>query len=174
VTIATLRLIWTIRISTRSSMVWWRTRRTGRTRHFAGASPAECIPPTGGAAAINRNRPANGSEIEAAEAGRGHGRSISRTPILKSRRNALRCSALRSLDVDRPGFLSSPRTHASASLPRRTNTSVTAKPIANNIRVAGSGTDWVAALMETASRKMPPFGPPTVSSNAKSQTFLSR
>jgi hypothetical protein len=73
------------------------TRRTGRTRHFAGASPAECIPPTGGAAAINRNRLANGSEIEAAEAGRGHGRSISRTPILKSRRNALRCSALRLL-----------------------------------------------------------------------------
>jgi hypothetical protein len=54
----------------RSSMVSWRTRRIGRIRHFAGASPAECIPPTGGAAAMNRNRLANGSEIEAAEAGR--------------------------------------------------------------------------------------------------------
>jgi hypothetical protein len=69
-TIATLQLTWTIRISTRSSMVSWRTRRTGRIRHFAGASPAECIPPTGGAAAMNRNRLANGSEIEASEAGR--------------------------------------------------------------------------------------------------------
>jgi hypothetical protein len=69
-TIATLRLTWTIRISTRSSMVWWRTRRTGHIRHFAGASLAECIPPTGGAAAMNRNRLANGSEIEASEAGR--------------------------------------------------------------------------------------------------------
>jgi putative transposase len=36
---------------------------------FRRASPAECIPPTGGAAAMNRNRLANGSEIEAAEAG---------------------------------------------------------------------------------------------------------
>jgi REP element-mobilizing transposase RayT len=69
-TIATLRLTWTICISTRSSMVWWRTRRTGHIRHFAGASLAECIPPTGGAAAMNRNRLANGSEIEASETGR--------------------------------------------------------------------------------------------------------
>jgi REP element-mobilizing transposase RayT len=49
------------------------TRRTGRIRHFAGASLAECIPPTGWAAAMNRNRLANGSEIEAAEAGRATG-----------------------------------------------------------------------------------------------------
>jgi putative transposase len=57
----------TIRISTRSSMVWWRTRRIGRIRHFADASPAECIPPTGRAVATNRNRLANGSEVEAAK-----------------------------------------------------------------------------------------------------------
>ena len=37
----------------------------------AGANDvAECIPPTGGTAEMNRNRLANGSEIEAAEAGR--------------------------------------------------------------------------------------------------------
>jgi len=103
-TIATLRLKWTIRISTRSSMVSWRTRRTGRIRHFAGASPAECIPPTGGAAAINRNRRANGSEIEGAEAGRGT-RPLHwpRAPTHKSRRNALRSSALRLLCPHRRG-----------------------------------------------------------------------
>jgi hypothetical protein len=64
------RLTWTIRISARSSMVSWCTRRTGRIRHFPGALPAGCIPPTGGAAAINRDRLANGSETEAAEVGR--------------------------------------------------------------------------------------------------------
>jgi putative transposase len=67
-----------------------RTRRTGHIRHVAGASPAQWIPPTGGAAAINRNRLASGSEIDAAEAGRG-ARPLHwpRPPIHKSRRNAL-------------------------------------------------------------------------------------
>jgi hypothetical protein len=51
-------------------MVSWRTRRIGGIHHFADASPAECIPPTGGPAVISRNRLANGSEIETAEAGR--------------------------------------------------------------------------------------------------------
>jgi hypothetical protein len=70
---------------------------------------------------MSRNRLANGSEIEAAEAGRGHGHSISRTPTLRSRRNALRSSALRSLfrlGVDRgthlgqrPGAAQTGRTH---------------------------------------------------------------
>jgi hypothetical protein len=49
---------------------------------------------------MNRNRLANGSEIEAAEAGRATRPFYwPRAPIHKSRRNALRCSALRLLTL---------------------------------------------------------------------------
>jgi hypothetical protein len=67
-----------IRSSTRSSMVSWRTRRTGRIRHFADASPVECIPPTGGAAAMSRNRLANAVKSRRRKQAEGHGHSISR------------------------------------------------------------------------------------------------
>ena len=73
-TIATLRLTWTIRISTRSSMVWWRTRRIGRIRHFIGAPPAGYILPAGRVAATNHNRPANGSEPKRRKRTEGHDR----------------------------------------------------------------------------------------------------
>jgi addiction module HigA family antidote len=94
--VATSRLTWTVR------MVSWRTRRTGRIRHFSGASPVECILPVGGAAAMNRNRLANGSESER----RRQGEHMTGSPSgartgHRSWRNALRCSALRLLDVRR-------------------------------------------------------------------------
>jgi REP element-mobilizing transposase RayT len=62
--IATSLLTWTTRISTRSSAVSWRTRRIGRIRRFIGASAAGYILPGGGAAAMNRNKLANGSDAK--------------------------------------------------------------------------------------------------------------
>lgn len=42
-----------------------------------------------------------------------------------------------------------------------------AKSVPNKIKVGGSGTGAVVVSIETASKNMPPFAPPTVSSNAR-------
>jgi hypothetical protein len=60
--IETLRLTWITSISTRSSTVWWRTRRIGRIRHFIGAPPAGYILPGGSAATKSCSRRGSGAE----------------------------------------------------------------------------------------------------------------
>ena len=62
--IAASRFTWTTRISTQSSTVSWRTRWIGRIRCFVGALTSGCILPGGGAAAMNRNKLANGSDAK--------------------------------------------------------------------------------------------------------------
>ncbi len=88
---ATSRPTWTTRISTRSSTVLWRTRRIGLTRRFIGALPAGYTLPAGRAAAMNRNRPANGSEAKRRKqaGGRGGRRSGSGRP---TGRGGMRCA----------------------------------------------------------------------------------
>src|SRR5271169_6298066 len=61
-TIRTLPPTWITRTSTRASMVWWSTRRIGRTRRFVDVRLAGSIRRDGWAAAMSPKRWASGGE----------------------------------------------------------------------------------------------------------------
>jgi hypothetical protein len=86
-----------------SSTVLWCTRQNGRIRRFICAVTSGCILPGGGAAAMNRKRPANGSDAKRWNQAENTTSppSPACAPATGSRRNALRCSALRLLIFDR-------------------------------------------------------------------------